>query len=75
MFCKEEDDSRPTPAEDNDAAGRKIDRKECILLIEDQNKALFFYFQSNNRYIIFPPPLGIESCRACHSFYQLVHIM
>ncbi len=32
--CKEEDDSRLTPAEDDDAAGHKIDRKECLLLIE-----------------------------------------
>ena len=38
MSCKEEDDSRLTPAEDDDAAGRKIDRKECLLLIEDQYK-------------------------------------
>ncbi len=38
MSCKEEDDSRLTPAEGNDAAGRKIDRKECLLLIEDQYK-------------------------------------
>ena len=44
MSCKEEDDSRLTPAEDDDAARRKIDRKECLLLIEDysvsENKAI-----------------------------------
>ncbi len=40
MSCKEEDDSRLTPAEDNDAAERKIDRKECLLLIEDQYQRL-----------------------------------
>ncbi len=39
MSCKEEDDSRLTPAEDDDAAGRKIDRKEYLLLIEDQHKS------------------------------------
>ena len=42
MSCKEEDNGRLTPAEDDDAAGRKIDRKECLLLIENQYKDIFF---------------------------------
>ena len=32
----EEDDSRLTPAEDDDAAGHKIDRKECLFSVGDQ---------------------------------------
>ncbi|MDE7281223.1 MAG: hypothetical protein K2N36_05735 [Ruminiclostridium sp.] len=34
--CKEEDDSRLTPAEDDDAAGHKTDRKEWLFSVGDQ---------------------------------------
>ena len=35
MSCKEEGDGRLAPAKDDDAAGRKIDRKECLILAEN----------------------------------------
>ena len=34
MSCEKEDDGRLAPAQDDDEAGRKIDRKDCLLLVE-----------------------------------------
>lgn len=36
MSCKKEDDGRPASAWDDDAAERKTDRKECLILVEDE---------------------------------------